>query len=71
MGYVMPRTDDQEKRLMLAREIIKVMNSYNLSVDDFSDAEMNHFIDVFTLANRDLAVSIVCEACLKRLAFRY
>ena len=67
----MSRSDDQERRLMLAREIIKVMNSYNLSIDDFTDAEMNHFIDVYTLANRDLAVSIVCEACLRRLAFRY
>jgi len=67
----MRRSDEQERRLMLAREIIKVINSYNLTIDDFSDAEMNHFIDVFTLANRDLAISIVCEACLKRLAFRY
>ena len=58
-----------EQRLKAAREIIDILESYHLSINDFSDSEYNHFIDLWFVADRGLAESIICEACLKRLTY--
>lgn len=57
------------KRLLAGRYLEDILESYELSIMDFSDEEINHFIDLILYCQRDLAVSIVCEYALKRLAF--
>ena len=56
-------------RLKAGREIEEILQSYGLTIMNFTDAEINHFIDLWFIADRDLAISIICNACLHRLAY--
>lgn len=56
-------------RLNAGRAIEEILNSYGLTILNFTDAEINHFIDLWFIADRDLAISIICNACLHRLAY--
>lgn len=57
------------ERLTAGREIEEIFESYGLTIMNFTDAELNHFIDLWFIADRDLAISIICNACLHRLAY--
>lgn len=66
---MIPSMPVDKKRLELGHIVVEIFESYHLSTDDFSDDEINHFIDLLQVANRDLAISIICGACLQRLAY--